>query len=57
MLPFAIVLWVFSVSIKWVRYGGELQVNLGEPVIDPKELMSLLRDLNTNICTLIEETK
>lgn len=57
MLPFAIVLWVFSVSIKWVRYGGELRINLGEPVIDPKELLSVMKDLNTNILTLIEETK
>ncbi|MCK9429201.1 MAG: hypothetical protein M0R17_04295 [Candidatus Omnitrophica bacterium] len=58
MLPFAWVLWTFYYSFAWVKNGGEVNIYLSDkPVIDPKELMSLLRDLNTNICTLIEETK
>jgi len=57
LLPFMIILWTVSVSIKWIKYGGELRVNTGQPIVDPVELMSLLRDLNRNIHTLIEETK
>ena len=58
MLPFVIIAWVFAASINWILYGGHVAINLQkDPVINPKELMSLLRDLNRNICTLIEETK
>jgi hypothetical protein len=57
VLPFAIILWVVSSSIKWIQYGGELRINLSKEVVNPVELRDLLKDLNQNILTLIEETK
>jgi hypothetical protein len=57
MLPFILILLIFLASIKWIRYGGKVRINLSEQVINPKELVSLLKDLNRNIHTLIEEIK
>jgi len=56
MLPFAWIMWTFYLSIKWIQYGGDLVIN-GKNSINLKDLESLLRDLNTNVHTLIEETK
>jgi hypothetical protein len=56
MLPFAWVVWTFYLSFRWIKYGGDLAIH-GKDAPNPDELMSLLRDLNRNICTLIEETK
>lgn len=56
MLPFALIIWSYYLSIRWIRYGGYLTIH-GQDTPNPDELLSLLRDLNTNICTLIEETK
>jgi len=58
MLPFVVIAFVFSASFLFIKNGGEISINLkNKPDIDPKELISLLRNLNANILTLIEETK
>lgn len=48
-LPFALPIWIISLSIKWVRYGGELRVNIEKEGIDVKELYKLLTELNDKL--------
>ena len=49
LLPFAWILWTVYYSIKWVRYGGQLQINSSEEVINPKELLAEIKRLNDNL--------
>ena len=49
MLPFAWVLWTLSLSIQWIRYGGNLIVKAEHNVINPEELLSELKRLNVNL--------
>ena len=51
MLPFAVVLWLFYFAIDWVKYGGELRVNNGKPVIKPEEFYKLLIDTSSKLST------
>lgn len=61
MLPFVWVVWTFYYSFQWVKYGGVLTIHSKPEVIETpiniKNLFGLMKDLNTNIHTLIEETK
>ena len=49
MLPFAWVLWTISLSIQWIRFGGNLIVKAEKNVINPEELLSELKRLNINL--------
>lgn len=49
MLPFAWVLWTLSLSIQWIRFGGNLIVKAEKNVINPEELLSELKRLNINL--------
>ena len=49
MLPFAWALWTLSLSIQWIRYGGNLIVKAEHNVINPEELLSELKRLNINL--------
>ena len=57
MLPFAVVVWVFYFTIDWVRYGGQLTVNKGKPVISPEEFHRLLTEISEKLSDNLNNLK
>ena len=47
-LPLAWLLWTISYTYHWIRYGGELQVNI-KPIIKPEEFYRLLTEVSERL--------